>query len=278
MTAKPYNQETVAGVMMAVYNAGRWLRPAVESVLGQTHRALRLVMCDDGSTDDSWSVMQEFAARDTRVRLLRNERNLGVPATRNRMLAAVPPEAEALAVMDSDDVARPERLEVQLAYLAAHPEVAAVGASIDIIDEDGVRYASRRYPCKTSEVRRGALRANPVAHSTLCIRREAMAALRGYDEGCRSCEDYELLLRLLEGHEVANCPETLVDYRISRSQWKQRHLKDTLLTTLALQRRYLFRRRFASAGGWLSHLAKYPLLLLPSSWVLALFQRLAYRR
>ena len=265
-------------VMMAVHNSSAYLRAAADSVLAQSHSNLCLIMCDDGSSDDSWSIMEEYAARDSRVILLRNQVNMGVPATRNRMLAAAPEDAAFLAVLDSDDIARPRRLQLQLEYLLARPEISAVGASMGIIDEDGVRYASRTYPQGWQDMPRRAVSANPLAHSTLCFRRDILTELKGYDESRRSCEDYDFLMRLLCGHRFDNLPEELIDYRICRHQWKQTHLKRSLAATLSIQRPYLFRRGFRSLRGLLSHLAKYPLFLLPNRTILWLFQRLAYRR
>lgn len=265
-------------VMMAVHNASVYLRAAVNSILGQTYANLYLLMCDDGSSDDSWDIMTEYAARDSRVLLLRNQHNLGVPATRNRLLGAAPVDAEFLAVMDSDDIAHPDRFEVQMAFLASHPEISAVGASIGIIDENSVRYASRTYPCGYEDMPRRALCANPLAHSTFCFRRSILTELGGYDENRRSCEDYDFLMRLLSRFRFENCHEELVDYRIYRNQWKQTHLKRSLTATLAIQRQYLFQPPFRSLRGFLSHFAKYPLYLLPNRTILWLFQRLAYRR
>ena len=265
-------------VMMAVYNAAAYLRAAVDSVLSQTHRDLYLIMCDDGSTDDSSAIMKEYAAQDSRVIAIFNGKNLGVPATRNRMLAAAPADAEYLAVLDSDDIAHPRRLEVQWASLESHPEISAVGASIGIIDETGLRYASRTYPCGWEDMPRRAVCANPLAHSTFCFRRSILEQLQGYDEKRRSCEDYDFLMRLLEHFRFDNCPEELVDYRICRKQWKQTHLKRSLTATLAIQRRYLFRPRFRGMRGFLAHFSKYPLYLLPNCTILWLFQRLTYRR
>lgn len=265
-------------VMMTAYNAEKFLEAAVNSVLNQTHRNWRLLICDDASQDATWQLMQRFASQDARITLLRNERNLGVPKTRNRILRAVPEDAQFIAVLDSDDIAMPERLSVQLRFLEAHPEIDAVGSSIGIIDEDDVLYAHRRYPSPSpAAMPKYALCSNPLAHSTFCFRREILQDLTGYDESYKSCEDYELVMRLLTVHRLAILPEELVHYRISRSQWKQRHLKATLRATLSIQRRYLFRRGFASLRGQLSWLGKHLLYLLPNRAVMYLFQRVTYQ-
>ena len=102
---------TQVAVVMPVYNAERFLRESMDSVLGQTFSDFVFLVCDDGSGDGSLSILEEYACRDKRVRILSNERNLGTAGTRNRLLAALPPECKYIAIMDADD-ADPEEEEL----------------------------------------------------------------------------------------------------------------------------------------------------------------------
>ena len=122
---------TQVAVVMPVYNAERFLRESMDSVLGQTFSDFVFLVCDDGSGDGSLSILEEYACRDKRVRILSNERNLGTAGTRNRLLAALPADCVYVAIMDADDVCMPDRLERQLEFLKSHDEhICGVGSSL----------------------------------------------------------------------------------------------------------------------------------------------------
>src|SRR5262245_14197402 len=110
-------------VLMPIYNAGRFLPAAVESVLAQTFADFELIAIDDGSRDGSSEVLAQLAARDPRIRVFAQE-NRGIVATLNRALELA--RAPLVARMDADDLSRPDRFAKQIAFLRQHPEVAAV--------------------------------------------------------------------------------------------------------------------------------------------------------
>src|SRR5687768_486166 len=128
---------------MAVYNGERFLREAVESVLGQTLVDIELVVVDDGSTDATAEILDEYAAADSRV-VVETWANAGRAAARNRgfQLARGP----LVAVLDADDVARPERLEVQQRFLEAHGRVGGVGGAVAFVDAEGRTFTEWQYP------------------------------------------------------------------------------------------------------------------------------------
>ena len=102
-------------VVMPVYNAGPYLREAVESVLGQSFGDLELLCCDDGSTDDSWAVLEGYAAEDPRLRPTRGAGNLGAAEARNVLIRAA--RGRYLAFLDADDWWMPDKLERQGAFM-----------------------------------------------------------------------------------------------------------------------------------------------------------------
>lgn len=265
-------------VMMPVYNSERYVTRAINSILTQTYENLEFLIVDDASSDDSWKIVEKFAAKDSRMRIFRNEKNRGVPYSRNFLFGKISPDSEFLAIMDSDDLALPERLAKQVAYLQAHPELHGVGSALQIINEEGEVIAHRQYECVPEKILHQAIAANPFAHPTITFRRSLIEEIGKYDESYRSCEDYDFLLRALRVRKFGNLPDELLQYRVSTTQWKQTHLRDTLLATLAIQRSYLFTRRFFSFYGLFLHLCSYFLLLLPATWVLRLFMRMRYSR
>jgi glycosyltransferase involved in cell wall biosynthesis len=200
-------------VMMPVYNTERYLAEAVESILAQTFADFELIVIDDGSTDGSGAILERYAARDGRIRPTRRP-GRGTTPTRNEILAQA--RGEFCAVMDSDDVALPGRLERQVAYLRAHPECVAVGSRVLLIDPDGaplrtmVRHMTHE---EIDAVHMGGATGSAICHPTTMLRRAALEAVGGYRDEYDLAEDYDLYLRLAEVGRLANLPEVLLKYR-----------------------------------------------------------------
>ena len=268
---------TVA-VLLPVYNAGKFLRECLDSILAQTFADFELIVCDDASTDDSAAILAEYAARDPRVKVLRNEKNLGIARTRNRLLEAVSPECKYIAIMDSDDVCFPDRLERQLAFLEAHPEVGGVGSALEIIDENSQTTGFREYPTSPDEIRKVMPINNVIAQPTMMLRRAVVLDIGFYDPECVCCSDYEYWLRVLEKYDFANLPEPVLCYRMSSTQLKQSKLKLSLRTTLKLQADYRKRTKSGSLRAWMHSFAGHLLLCLPSSAILKIFELVTYRK
>ena len=123
-------------VVMAVCNGARYLGEAVASVCSQTLADFEVVAVDDGSTDETTEILEEWRRSDARVRVLRNDANLRLIRSLNRGLEEA--RGELVARMDADDVCMPQRLEKQVAYLDGHPECVLVGSRVLSIDEDFV--------------------------------------------------------------------------------------------------------------------------------------------
>ena len=267
----------LVSVLMAAYNPGKYLDEAVRSILSQTYKNWELVVLDDASTDDTWNALRSFAAKDSRIRIFQNGHNLGFSGTRNRLFTLMNPNAEFIAVLDSDDIALPTRLQRQVTFLQEHPEIGAVGSSIIIINENSSVTSFRNYPSTPEDVRSSALKSNPMAHSTLMMRRSVQLMLGDYGTTLSCCEDYDYLLRMLKITSYTNLETPQIAYRISSTQWTKRRIRHSLLVSQAVQRRYLFRRGYFSLSALLSHCARYLLLLFPQRFVLWLFLRLTYR-
>jgi glycosyltransferase involved in cell wall biosynthesis len=268
----------LVSVVMPVWNAERYLAEALDSILVQTHANWELVLVDDGSSDRSLEIAESYARRDARIRPLRNQRNLGIVATRNRAFAETDAQSAYLAVMDSDDVCMPERFAQQVAFLEAHPDHAVVGGNTLIIDERSQAIGARAYPSRYEDILAVITRYNPIANPTAMIRKSAMAELGGYDARYARCQDYDLWLRMAARYKLANLDAFTLKYRISATQGKTEHLRDSLRFTLQIQRRWLFHPPFLRALNVLYFGLEHGLLLLPEPLVLALFKRLTYRR
>jgi glycosyltransferase involved in cell wall biosynthesis len=265
-------------VLMPVYNPGRFLVEALDSVLAQSYSAFELVLVDDASSDGSFEQLEAYAARDSRVRVFRQPENLGIVAARNRAFREARADSRYFAILDSDDVALPDRLERQVAFLEAHPDHALVGGHTLIIDEQSRALGIRRYPITYAQICAVLTRYNPIAQPAVMLRRSMLETVGQYSEEFPRCQDYELWLRIAARYPIANLDRPVIRYRVSASQGKRTHLRQTLLLTLALQRRWLWHAKFVRPANLLYVAAEHGLLLVPEPLVLALFKRVTYSR
>jgi glycosyltransferase involved in cell wall biosynthesis len=194
---------------MPVRDGERFVGEAVESVLGQTLADLELIVVDDGSTDSTPALLAGFARADARVRVLTQAVG-GLTSALNAGCALV--RAPLIARMDADDVALPDRLERQAAFLDAHPDVALLGGGIVLVDEAG-----REFDREPGRAAPDLSEQNELVHGTVVMRADAFRALGGYR--LDQSEDYDLWLRFEEQHRVAALAEPVIRYRFHPGQF-----------------------------------------------------------
>ncbi len=193
-------------VVIPCHNAALFVREAVQSALDQTHSRTTIIAVDDGSTDATVRILEEFGHRIT---LLRQPRG-GVSAARNRALDAG--TAAVVAFLDADDRWHPEKLSRQLAFLDAHPECGLIHTGIQFIDEQGVVTAQPRRPVIDGDCLTPLLRQNAITTSAVMIRRRVLGAER-FATDLHAGEDWDLWLRLATATRVGYLDEPLTDYR-----------------------------------------------------------------
>ena len=192
-------------VAIATFNRAELVRQAITSILAQHFKDFELVVVDDGSTDHTAQVLAGFC--DKRLRLIRHEANRGIPATRNHALALA--RGEYLAYLDSDDWALPNRLGLQVAFLDAHPQIAAVGGAIQWRERSTLTPKVIREPLESDHIQAMLVLRCCLRNRTL-MARTAVLRQYGYDEAMAVAEDYHLLVRLSQAHRLANLPQVLV--------------------------------------------------------------------
>jgi hypothetical protein len=205
-------------VLMPARDAAATVRAAARTILRQTVRDLALVAVDDGSRDATATVLDELAARDRRVTVVRGPGE-GIAQALQRGLARC--DAELVARMDADDLAHPRRLERQLAALAADPSLAALGTQVRAFPRRLVRDGMRRYVAwlngltTPALVHRDLLVEAPLVHPSALLRRAPLEAAGGWRDGPFP-EDYDLWLRLAAaGGRLGNVEEPLLLWRES---------------------------------------------------------------
>lgn len=200
-------------VFIPAYNASRYLPETLNSLLAQSFTDFELLVVDDGSTDDTPGLLEEFRQGDPRVRVVTNERNKGRPATRNVGLGLA--RGRYLALMDADDYCIPERLALQVAYLDAHPEVDILSGLWGKVDADGrpLEATDQRMRCLTPrEVAARMLFDCPI-HQPTIMARTAVLKQYQYDESFPVAQDHELWARMSVERCFAVLPNVLLYYR-----------------------------------------------------------------
>lgn len=201
-------------VIMGVFNSRKYLGDAIESVLNQSVQDFEFIIVDDCSTDDSPAIIEQYRDKDARIRVITNDRNLGLTATLNKALTYA--KGELIARFDADDICVHNRLEVQQRYLYDHPDIDIVGSYTTVIDEEGQPVGNRAAPVEHDEIKRMIYRLNPMIHPTVLFRKEALFKIGGYDERFRTSQDYDLWFRALAaGLRFHNIPEALLMYRVN---------------------------------------------------------------
>lgn len=201
-------------VILPAYNRAALVGRAIDSVLAQSMGDLELIVVDDASTDDTAAVIEGYAARDPRVRLIRSKGNLGGGGARN--LGVTQARAGLIAFQDSDDRWLPEKLDRQLAALEADPE-AGLAYCGSLYYGPGPTQEGRGYYIPepvfahlAGDMSVEVLRRNPTSTQTLLMRRDLFDRVGGFDPEFRRLQDWDLMVRLAQITRFAFTPEPLV--------------------------------------------------------------------
>lgn len=201
-----------ASVIMPVYNAGKYLDEAIESVLGQSFADFELLLLNDGSTDGSAERLERIAALDHRCSM-HSWPNRGLIATLNEGIRLA--RADILIRMDADDRCLPGRFAPQVAYLWSHPDCVAVGTQMMLIDPEGQPLRPFIGALAHADIDAAHLvgKGGAIAHATAAMRKAAVLRVGGYRAQFPHAEDIDLFLRLAEVGSLANLPDILYEYR-----------------------------------------------------------------
>ena len=180
----------LVSVVMPVFNGERFLADAIESILAQTFTDFELLIVDDGSQDGSAEIVRAYANRDERVRLLQLERNAGFGTARNYGIKAS--NGKYITGMDCDDISLPQRLQRQVHFMRANPEVGALGTNMQATTENLKPLVPYYHPQQHAAIVCGIFLGTSLAGPTVMHRRESLESIGGYETGRRTSDDIEL--------------------------------------------------------------------------------------
>jgi glycosyltransferase involved in cell wall biosynthesis len=201
----------IISVVLPVHNGGEYLAQALDSILTQSFEDFELIIIDDGSADNSATIIETKTAGDRRCRRISREKR-GFVDTCNQGFDLA--RGEYVFRMDADDVARPNRFELQLQYLLSNPDCVAVGSRVLLVDPAGLPLMEYIDSFTHDEIYNDGLNAiSSIVHPSVAIRRSSFVAVGGYRNEFNLAEDLDLFLRLAEVGTLANLPTVLLEYR-----------------------------------------------------------------
>lgn len=210
-------------VLIGIYNCAPYLQEALDSLYAQSFQDFKIILCDDGSTDNTYAIAKANADKHDNIVLIKNERNMGLNYTLNHCLEYA--DTEYCARMDGDDVSLPTRFEKEVQFLDEHPEFAIVTTPMKYFDEKGVfRVGTGGKEPKLTDFPK----ASPFCHAPCMVRKEAYDAVGGYtvaDKLLRE-EDYHLWIKMYQkGYRGYTLEEPLYMMRDDRNAARRRSFK-----------------------------------------------------
>ena len=218
-------------VVLPVYNSDHFLSAALDSILSQDFREFECIAINDGSTDQSASILEEYQRRDPRLQVL-HQSNAGLVETLNRAISVA--RAPLIARMDADDVCLPGRFTAQTRYFQGRSDLGALGGQVRLIDEQGDLLRIVDYPASGKELEAFLGKGSPIAHPAVMLRKAAVQEVGLYRKTFKHVEDYDLWFRLHEaGYAIENLKVPLIGYRQHTKNVSLIHRREQAVATLA---------------------------------------------
>jgi len=208
-------KEIFVSVVSTGFNAGKYFEEAITSILNQTYKNYEYILIDNGSSDDSWKIIQKYAKKDKRIIPIQNKKTLTIAESFNVGFKRC--TGKYIVRQDADDWAFPERIEKQIELMKKDPEIVLCGGAIIVCDENLSSTYTRRYPETDKEIREKLFFYNPFAASATIMKKDAFEKIGFYDEHVDAAEDYDSYFRLAKVGKIANVPEVIIKYRVANT-------------------------------------------------------------
>ncbi len=261
-------------VIMPAYNAEEYIAEAIKSILDQTFENFEFIIIEDGSKDNTWRIIQEYAEQDMRIVALRNNQNLKLSKTLNRGIKIAC--GQYIARMDADDISLKDRLAKQISYMEQNPQIGISGGAMQIIDKGGKVIGQRRYHLTDSEIRKYIFRYSPFSHPLVIMKRSVLEKAGYYDNEYNPAEDYDLHFRLGQHSKFGNLSDILLKYRVISQSMTTGSTRKMELKTLDIRkkahREYGYRMNFFDKVYWLLQYTS--LFIVPSKIRIWLFNKI----
>ena len=220
-------------VIASVYNCEQYIGEMIDSVIAQTYTNWEMIIIDDASMDGTWNIIEQY--NDERIIPIKNSANRGLPANLNKALDLA--EGDYILRIDGDDMAYPERFQIQIEYMDKNPDVVLAGSYLRVIGNEGTVWVT---PTTDDELRVGILIRQRFFHPTFIIRADSLKKNRiRYNEDFIYAQDYELTYRLSRIGRIGNVPYVLMRYRIHDNAISIKHKREQDMFANAVKERQL---------------------------------------
>jgi len=204
-------RDPLVTVLMPVYNAEKYLREAIDSILNQTFRDYEFLIIDDGSTDESNSIIKSY--KDERIRLIENGQNIKLIATLNKGIDLA--RGKYIARMDADDISLPERLQRLVDFMEANSDTGLCGSFLNVMGSNNDRVV--KFRTTHEEITFRLFFTNCLAHPTIMLRKSVLTDNNLHYPGSLHAEDYSMWVKMSRLTRLAVIPEVLLTYRVHDS-------------------------------------------------------------
>lgn len=266
------NITPLISVVMPVYNAADFLRPALDSIINQTYKNWELIAVDDASTDASQKILKEYQAKDKRIKVLKNINNLGVSKSANKAISHA--KGDYIARMDADDICYPDRFEKQTSYLQDNPDTLAVGMQCHLINEKEEIIGDKLFPTSFKNIKAMMFWSIPVQQPSIMFNcKKIPVDFPWYDGGFRSAEDLELIFKLFKMGKVENMSDFGLKYRIHTRNTSLINPKKTFYLTLKSRLRAIRKHGYRPSlkGLVLTIIQTIVVFIVPAKYVFPLY-------
>lgn len=209
------NNNPKISVVMASHNGEKFIKEAIDSILGQTFSDFEFLIIDDGSTDLTAVILQEYSQKDQRIKIFTNKECLGLTKGLNILIKQA--KGEYIARMDDDDISFKNRFEKQMDFMQKNSDVVLAGSFAFLINEKSEIIGEKKLAVTSEQIKKQLLFNNQIIHSSWFAKKDILIKEGLYNEQFKKAQDYEFVLRLATKYKIANLPENLLKYRVLKT-------------------------------------------------------------
>jgi len=265
-----YSKNPLVSVIIPAYNAGKYIRDAVDSILSQTYKNIEIIIINDASTDNTLKIIKNYGDKNKNITIHNNKVNMGVGA--NRTIGIGLAKGKYICWQDADDISLPNRVKNQLNYLINHEDVGAVGGFINFFDDNGDGVI-RRYEETDSALRSKIFRYSPVAQPASMVKAEVYSSIGVFNSSYVVAEDLEMSFRIGTKYHFANIQEVVLKYRQTANSLTRLNLRKMEMATLELRKKYSKNKAYNyTLIDWLYNVAQRISMILPPNMRMLIFK------
>jgi glycosyltransferase involved in cell wall biosynthesis len=270
-------KQSLISVIMPVYNASEYLSKAIESILWQTHTNWELICVNDGSTDNSLSILKAFAKKDKRIKVFSNKTKRGIGYSLNKALKVT--QGKFIARMDADDISLADRFAKQVAFLNKNPKMVACGGQAAIIDPFDKIIAYKKFPTNPDILYKMIMKVVPLQHPILMARADVFKGYK-YLENLPTAEDVDMLFYLLSRGKISNVDSVIYQYRKANLSNGYHNVKKTFFITFLTRINAIIKYHYEPSfmGMFISLFELAVISILPSKLIVNLFEKIRFEQ